>query len=330
MMCEVDFVRAAIANDTDLISPETRAYLDGLDLASAQPQGALVDALSAELEKLDRRMSPERIVEEINEFKLRAACYQKQERKTTSGFASSTMVEGWQGAMPPSPHFEATLVVGADAAAQVEGSPDLRPRREDPGGGTHASPEPLGEPPLGAVNYGASAPPPPPVEPSRGAQRDRMARREAARTASEPYGRRTGTIPKVRDSGLGTSAAASISILDESLRMVEDSAAASEWVENTRSVVERLEKAVAERRVSDVRRQRKQILPFRRQMEREFPRETQAWPAANRQAVLEYLGGAMEEAVTLADTLLDEVLQLDEVKNAECSADLCGEAFALA
>src|SRR5450830_1196180 len=316
MMREVDFVRAAIANDTDLISPETRVYLDGLDLASAQPQGTLVEVLSAELEKLDRRMSPERIVEEINEFKLRATCDQKQERSTTSGFASSTMVEGWQGAMPLSPHFEATLVGGANAAAQVEGSPDLRPRREDPGGGTHASPEPLGEPPLGTVNYGASAPPPPPVEPSRNAQRDRVARREAARTASEPYGRRTGTIPKVRDSGLGTSAAASISILDESLRMVEDSAAASEWVENTRSVVERLEKAVAERRVSDVRRRRKEILPFRRQMEREFPREAQAWPAANRQAMLEYLAGAMEEAVTLADTLLDEGLQLDEVKNA--------------
>src|SRR5450830_1128374 len=315
MMREVDFVRAAIANDTDLISPETRVYLDGLDLASAQPQGTLVEVLSAELEKLDRRMSPERIVEEINEFKLRATCDQKQERSTTSGFASSTMVEGWQGAMPLSPHFEATLVGGANAAAQVEGSPDLRPRREDPGGGTHASPEPLGEPPLGTVNYGASAPPPP-VEPSRSAQRDRVARREAARTASEPYGRRTGTIPKVRDSGLGTSIAASTSILDESLRMVEDSVTASEWVENTRSVVERLEKAVAERRVSDVRRRRKEILPFRRQMEREFPRETQAWPAANRQAMLEYLGGAMEEAVTLADTLLDEGLQLDEVKNA--------------
>src|SRR5450830_396102 len=316
MMREVDFVRAAIANDTDLISPETRAYLDGLDLASAQPQGALVDALSAELEKLDRRMSPERIVEEINEFKLRAACDQKQERKTTSGFASSTMVEGWQGAMPPSPHFEDTLFVGASAAAQVEGSPDLRPRREDPGGGTHASQEPLGEPPLGAVNYSASAPPPPSDEASRSAHRDRVAKSDAAKAASEPHRQKTGAIPKVRDSGLGTSAAASISILEESLRMVQDSAAASEWLENTMSVVERLEKAVEERRVSDVRRQRKEILPFRRQVEREFPREAQAWPAANRQAMLEYLTGAMEEAVTLADTLLDEGLQLDEVKNA--------------
>src|SRR5450830_1057778 len=240
------------------------------------------------------------------------------------------MVEGWQGAMPPSPHFEDALFVGANAAAQVEGSPDLRPRREDPGGGTHASQEPLGEPPLGAVNYSASAPPPPLDEASRSAHRDRVAKSDAASAASEHYRRKTGAIPKVRDSGLGTSAAASISILEESLRMVQDSAAALEWLENTMSVVERLEKAVEERRVSDVRRQRKEILPFRRQMEREFPREAQAWPAANRQAMLEYLGGAMEEAVTLADTLLDEVLQLDEVKNAECSADLCGEAFALA
>src|SRR5450830_734744 len=316
MMREVDFVRAAMANDTDLISPETRVYLDGLDLASAQPQGTLVEVLSAELEKLDRRMSPERIVEEINEFKLRATCDQKQERKKKSGFASSTVVEGWQGAMPPSPFFEDILFEGTEAAAQVEGSPDLRPRREDPGGGMHASQEPLGEPPLGAVNYGASAPPPPSDEASMSAHHDRVVKSDAARAASEPHGRRTGTIPKVRVSGLGTSAAASISILEESLRMVEDSAAASEWLENTRSVVERLEKAVAERRVSDVRRRRKEILPFRRQMEREFPREAQAWPAANRQAMLEYLAGAMEEAVTLADTLLDEGLQLDEVKNA--------------
>src|SRR5450830_2129089 len=142
------------------------------------------------------------------------------------------MVEGWQGAMPPSPHFEDTLFVGANAAVQVEGSPDLRPRREDPGGGTHASPEPLGKPPLGAVNYGASAPPPPSDEASRSAHRDRVANSDAASAASEPYRRKTGAIPKVRDSGLGTSAAASGSILEESLRMVQDSAAALEWLES--------------------------------------------------------------------------------------------------
>src|SRR5450830_149577 len=226
------------------------------------------------------------------------------------------MVEGWQGAMPPSPHFEDTLFVGANAAVQVEGSPDLRPQREDPGGGTHASPELLGEPPLGAVNYGASAPPPPSDEASRSAHRDRVANSDAARAASEPYRRKTGAIPKVRDSGLWTSAAASGSILEESLRMVQDSAAALEWLENTMSVVERLEKAVEERRVSDVRRQRKEILPFRRQLEQDLPGDAQAWPAAHRQAMLEYLAGAVEEAVTLADTLLDEGLQLDEVKNA--------------
>src|SRR5450830_1477837 len=223
MMREVDFVRAAMANDTDLISPETRVYLDGLDLASAQPQGALVDALSAELERLDRRMSPEEIVEVINEFKLRAACDQKQERKKKSGFASSTVVEGWQGAMPPSPFFEDTLFEGTEAAAQVEGSPDLRSRREDPGGGTHASQEPLGEPPLGAVNYGASAPPPPSDEPSMSAQRDRVARSDAAEAASEPHGRRTGSMPRVSDDDLWAPTIASMSILQESLRMAQDS-----------------------------------------------------------------------------------------------------------
>src|SRR5450830_551056 len=156
MMREVDFVRAAIANDTDLISPETRVYLDGLDLASAQPQGALVDALSAVLERLDRRMTPEEIVQVISEFKLKVTCDKKQENSRRSGFASSTVVEGWRGDVPPSPYFEDTLFGGTEAAAQVEGSPDLRPRREDPGGGTHASSESLGGPPLGTVNHGAS------------------------------------------------------------------------------------------------------------------------------------------------------------------------------
>src|SRR5450830_1413430 len=316
MMREVDFVTAAIANDTDLISPETRVYLDGLDLASAQPQGTLGDALSAVLERLDRRMAPEEIVQVISEFKLKVACDQKHEKRRKSGFASSTVVEGWQGVMPPSPIFEDTLFEGTEAAAQVEGSPDLRPRREDPGGGTHASQEPLGKPPLGAVNYSASAPPPPLDEASSSAHRDRVAKSDAASAASEPYRQKTGAIPKVRDSGLGTSAAASMSILEESLRMVQDSAAALEWLENTMSVVERLEKAVEERRVSDIRRQRKEILPFRRQLEQDLPGDAQAWPAAHRQAMLEYLAGAVEEAVTLADTLLDEGLQLDEVKNA--------------
>src|SRR5450830_547977 len=196
MMREVDFVTAAIANDTDLILPETHVYLDGLDLASAQPQGTLVDALSAVLERLDRRMTPEEIVQVISEFKLKVTCDQKHEKSRKSGFASSTVVEGWQGVMPPSPFFEDTLFEGTEAAAQVEGSPDLRPRREDPGGGTHASQESLGGPPLGAVNYGASAPPS--NEASRSAHRDRVAKSDAASAASEPYRRQTGAIPKVR------------------------------------------------------------------------------------------------------------------------------------
>ena len=147
MMRKVDFVAAAIANNTDLISPETRVILDGLDLAAAHAQGTLVDALSAELERLDRRLTPEQIVQVISEFKEIIARDLRQGSIRRSGFASSTVMEGWQDGMPLSPYFDGTLFGGAEAAAQVEGAPGLDPQFEDPGGGTLASPESLGKPP---------------------------------------------------------------------------------------------------------------------------------------------------------------------------------------
>lgn len=110
-----------------------------------------------------------------------------------------------------------------------------------------------------------------------------------------------GAIPKVRDSCLGTSAASG-SVLEESLRMMRDSTSAQEWHDSTMRAVERLETAVRERRVSDARRQRKEILPLGRRMEQELPRDAQAWPALNRQAMLEHMFDAVEGAVALADS----------------------------
>ena len=61
MLRETEFVAAAVADNTDLISPETRVVLNGLDLAAARPQGTLIAELYQVLEKLDRSLTPAQI-----------------------------------------------------------------------------------------------------------------------------------------------------------------------------------------------------------------------------------------------------------------------------
>jgi hypothetical protein len=85
MSRDEDFVAAAIANNTDLISPETRVYLDELDLAAAWTQGTLVKALEQELSSMDRQSTPSQILQKIDEFKVKAARERRQSTLRRSG-----------------------------------------------------------------------------------------------------------------------------------------------------------------------------------------------------------------------------------------------------
>src|SRR5450830_1713515 len=99
--------------------------------------------------------------------------------------------------------------------------PGLDPQREDPGGGIVASTGTLDEPPPEA--------------------------------AAALENRQSDTRPKVRDSGLGTSAV-SESVLEVSMRLKRDSPSAQEWHDILMQEVHRLGKAVREKHVSDAGR----------------------------------------------------------------------------
>jgi hypothetical protein len=139
---------------------------------------------------------------------------------------SSTMVEGWQGTMPPSPFSKRAASDGSEAAVHARTGTGSAPLHGDPGGATLASSEPLSVPPPGAALPDSRMPPPPlppSGETSIGAHLDRATYAEAAARAGTAGARQQSTLPKVRDSGLGTSTATG-TILEESLRMMRDSA----------------------------------------------------------------------------------------------------------
>ena len=107
---------------------------------------------------------------------------------------------------------------------------------------------PPGSGPLGPRVQPPSPPPPPPPPPpsdesSTGARSARATYAEAAARAGITGARPRSAAPRVRDSGLGTSAAVE-TILEELLRMMRDSASAEAWHDETVRAVERLEAAV--------------------------------------------------------------------------------------
>ena len=317
MSREEGFVAAAIANNTDLIPPETRIYLDGLDLAAARHPGTLVEALSRELNSMDRSSSPGQILQKIDEFKVKAARERRQSALRSSGFASSTMMEGWHGTVPPSPFSERAASDGSEAAVQVRTGTSSAPQQGDSGGVVLTSPELLSVTPPGSGPPGPRVQPPPPPpsdETSAGARTASATYAEAAAGAGITGSRPRSAAPRVRDSGLGTSAAVE-TILEESLQMMRESASAEAWHNDTVRAVERLEAALQNRRVSDIRRQVKEILPLHSRREADLPRDAREWPAEHRQAILAHLFTKVNTALVKADTFLGTGMQLEEFKN---------------
>jgi hypothetical protein len=172
----------------------------------------------------------------------------------------------------------------------------LDPQYEDPGGGIVASAGALDEPPpeAAAAVYSKI---PVPDEARDGAQPGGMVSNYATAAAAALENHQSDTRPKVRDSGLGTSAV-SESVLEVSMRLMRDNPSAQEQYDYMMQAVHCLETAVREKRVSDVRRQRKEILPLRRGMEHGFLQNVQGWPAVNRQAMLGHLSVTVEGVTT--------------------------------
>src|SRR5450830_352002 len=260
---------------------------------------------------------PAQIAQVIEEFKKRATQELRRESLMRRDFASSTRNDGRPGGIPPSPFQEgnSSESSGREAvlgAGRPSSGPDVDPPCEDPGGGITAPTGALDGPPPVAVAVIPSAVPIPGE--AHGGARPGGTRSDAAAIAASAVDKcQPGTIPKVRDSGLGTSRV-SESVLEVSMRLMRDNPSAQEWHNHMMEAVHRLERAVREKRVSDVRRQVKEIIPLRRGVEHGFLQNVQGWPAANQQAVLGQLTVAVEGVVALADTFLEEDLQLDDVK----------------
>src|SRR5450830_359125 len=260
---------------------------------------------------------PAQIAQVIEEFKKRATQELRRESLMRRDFASSTRNDGRPGGIPPSPFQEgnSSESSGREAvlgAGRPSSGPAVDPPSEDPGGGITAPTGALdGPPPVAAAVIPSAVPIP--GEAHGGAQLGGTVSNAAAAAAAAVDKSQTGTIPKVRDSGLGTSRV-SESVLEISMRLMRENPSAQEWHDHMMQAVHRLEKAVCEKRVSDVRRQVKEIIPLRRGVEHGFLQNVQGWPVANQQAVLGQLTVAVEGVVALADTFLEEDLQLDDVK----------------